>query len=122
MYLEELLDDVEPLDEAVAALEDEVLLEVPRLGLLGGLEVARQLRLELPEGRAVPAEHPERDEHLLQRLFHFDLGGKERLVGADLDIRQLTWNKEAGSKYFLATSMRRLHCSCMRTMILAGEL
>ena len=72
--LEELLDDVEPLDEAVAALEDEVLLEVPRLGLLVvPLEVGRQLRLELPEGRTVLAEHLQGDQHLVQGFFHFHL-------------------------------------------------
>ena len=72
-YLEELLDDVEPFHEAVAALEDEVLLEVPRLRFLVPLEVGRQFRLELPEGRPVLAEHLQRYQHLVQGFLHFDL-------------------------------------------------
>ena len=49
-------------------------LEVPGLGLLVlALEVGGQLRLELPEGGAVLAEHLQRHQNLVQGLLNLNL-------------------------------------------------
>lgn len=71
--LEELPDDDQPIDEAVVAFEDEMLLELPSLWFLFSFEIIWKFLFELPERGSEGVEDLQRHDHLVQGFFDFNL-------------------------------------------------